>query len=65
MNYKYDIQYLDYEKDFNSVLSGINEYKKDIHGFNEKGELVRIEVLYFRNISIDINNCLEITVKNQ
>ncbi len=61
--YQLDPQYMNYEKDFNTILFGVEDYKKDIHVLNEHNEKDVIQVSYFRNITIDSNGDIEIKIK--
>ncbi len=63
MGYRYDPQYLNYEVDFNTVLFGVHKYKKEINIYDAQGKPRKVEILYFRNIEIDDQNRLKITVK--
>ena len=62
-DFKLDPQYPNYEVDFNTILFGIQDYKKEIYLLNQLGEKVDVNVLYFRNIEIDNENQLTIHIK--
>lgn len=58
-NLKLDPEYKDYEVDFNTVLKGIDEYKKEVHTLDTKGNVnysLPILIMYFRNIIINDSN---------
>ena len=57
--YSYDAQYKYYEKDYNSILEGINQYKKSI--FTIPTEL--IQICYFRNIIVTNAGDITISIK--
>lgn len=62
--YHLDAQYLNYEIDFNSILSGIYDYKQDIHVLDNNNEAVSVKVYYFRNIMIDEQNQVSVKIKS-
>lgn len=60
-NLELDTQYVGYEKDFNSLLDGINQYTKNIRVHD--GTFVGVH--YFRNITVYDNGEVQISVKQQ
>ena len=65
LDYKYDPNYIDYEIDFNTVLDGINNYKKDIHVLTNLEEKKSIQIHYFCDLIIDSNNNFKIVQKDR
>lgn len=61
-NLYFDAQHL-YETDFNTILKGVKDYKKEIYTLNQVGEKVNINVLYYRNLIIDSANECYVTIK--
>lgn len=61
--YRLDPQYLNYEIDFNSITKGVYKYKQNIHALDTEGEIQKVKILYFRNITIWGNNRVDIEVK--
>ena len=62
-DYHFDPQYLNYEIDFNTVLFGIEKSKKEIYTLGKDGLPVDVRVYYYRNIEIDDENRVNISVK--
>lgn len=52
LDYRYDVKYIRYEVDFNTILDGINEYRRDIRVVDRCGNVENIGVEYFRLIKI-------------
>ncbi len=52
-NLQYDSDYINYEIDFNTILEGINKYKRFIYVIDSHGYPDNINVEYFKNVSID------------
>lgn len=51
-----DNQYLNYEVDFNSILNGLHQYKREIEFVTNDGVKTSIRILYFQNLEVDSNN---------
>lgn len=65
MGYEYDPSYVEYEADYNTILDGINVYKKDIHVLTNKKERSAIQIYYFCNLIIDEADRLTVTRKQK
>ncbi len=50
-----DSQYVKYEADFNTVIYGVEQYKRNIFALNQSNEPVEVNVHYFRTIHISNN----------
>ena len=44
----YDVKYINYEVDFNTVMDGINRYNKNIYTLDQNNEEVEIQVNILR-----------------
>lgn len=63
-NYHMDAQYLNYEIDFNTILFGIDQYRKTIRAFNELEDLVEIDACYYQNIEVNDQGNINIRKKD-
>ncbi len=67
---KLDPSYKYYKRDFNTIIAGIHQYKAEIHTIPD-GEHAQppasactsVTMLFFRNLSIDDNNAIAISIK--
>lgn len=59
----YDVNYVNYEIDFNSIIDGINQYSKDLYVLNQNEKEERVRIEYFKNITI--TNCGEYISTNK
>jgi len=54
-NLHFDVKYINYEVDFNTVMDGINQYKKNIYTLDQNNKKVEIQVEYFKEVTITEN----------
>ena len=45
-NFRLDLQYLNYEIDFNSITKGVYNYKQDIHVLDTEGEIQELKAFF-------------------
>lgn len=64
-DYHIDPQYLNYETDFNTILFGIDDYKKEVYVLDSLNRQADVRVYYYRNIEIDNENHVRITKKHK
>ena len=62
-NLEFDPLYCDYEVDFNSVLDGIIDYKKELHVIALTGAHDTVKIHYYANFSINDKNQFEEAIK--
>ncbi len=51
-NLRYDVDYVNYEVDFNTILDGINRYKNRLHVFDATGKEREVRIEYYKEIVI-------------
>lgn len=61
LGYCLDPNYIHYEVDFNTILDGINKYKRDIHVLDNQGKDAVVNVDYFKLIRISNEGILQIS----
>lgn len=49
----YDVKYINYEVDFNTIIDGINYYKDTVYVLNQKEKPESIRIEYFKNVVIN------------